>query len=87
MSPTAKRNILALLVKARDLNHAADYLIRCQHNRALPEGDKLWARLAQAPVMGSVRFEMPAGRGRKTHQCSNISESNKSKSAMVQEDS
>ena len=58
-------DILALLVKARDLNHAADYLIRCQHNRALPQGDKLWARLAQAPVMGSVRFEMPAGRGRK----------------------
>ena len=58
-------DILALLVKARDLEYAADYLIRCQHNRALPEGDKLWARLAQAPVLGSVRFELPAGRGRK----------------------
>ncbi|MEO5607997.1 MAG: IS4 family transposase [Polaromonas sp.] len=58
-------DILALLVKARDLEYVADYLIRCQHNRALPEGDKLWARLAQAPVLGSVRFELPAGRGRK----------------------
>ena len=58
-------DILALLVKARDLEYAADYLIRCQHNRALPEGDKLWARLAQAPVLGSVRLELPAGRGRK----------------------
>ena len=58
-------DILALLVKARDLKYAADYLIRCQHNRALPSGDKLWARLAQAPVLGSVRFELPAGRGRK----------------------
>ena len=58
-------DILALLVKARDLKYAADYLIRCQHNHALPEGDKLWARLAQAQVLGSVRFEMPAGCGRK----------------------
>ena len=27
-------DILALLVKARDLQYAADYLVRCQHNRA-----------------------------------------------------
>ncbi len=58
-------DILALLVKARDLEYAADYLVRCQHNRALPSGDKLWERLSQAPVLGSVRFEMPSGRGRK----------------------
>ena len=58
-------DILALLVKARDLKYAADYLIRCKHNRALPSGDKLWARLAEAPVLGSVRFELPSGRGRK----------------------
>ncbi len=37
---------LALLRRARELGHAADYLIRCQHNRALPQGDKLWQRLA-----------------------------------------
>lgn len=58
-------DILALLLKARDLEYAADYLVRCQHNRALPSGDKLWAKLAQAPVLGSVRFELPSGRGRK----------------------
>ncbi len=39
--------------------------MRCQYNRALPSGDKLWARLEQAPVLGSVSFEMPSGRGRK----------------------
>ncbi|MFC7522076.1 hypothetical protein ACFQS6_23035 [Xanthomonas populi] len=38
-------DILALLVKARDLEHAADQVIRCQHDRGLPEGGKLWARL------------------------------------------
>ena len=58
-------DIMALLVRARELNHAADYLVRSQHNRALPEGGKLWEKVGQAPVLGHVRFELPAGRGRK----------------------
>ena len=58
-------DLLALLVKARDLDHAADYLLRCQHNRVLPEGGKLWAAVMQSPALGRLRFELPAGRGRK----------------------
>jgi hypothetical protein len=58
-------DIMALLVRARELNHAADYLVRSQHNRALPEDGKLWEKVGQAPVLGCVRFELPAGRGRK----------------------
>lgn len=54
-----------MLIKARDLGHAADYLIRCQHNRALPDGGKLWARLEQAQALGDITFSLPAGRGRK----------------------
>jgi hypothetical protein len=57
-------DILALLLRARALEHAADYLIRCQHDRALPEGGKLWAKLEHAPILGQVRFELAAGRGR-----------------------
>lgn len=57
-------DIVALLVRAKELSHAADYLIRCQHDRALPQGGKLWERLAQAPVLGQVAFELPGGRGR-----------------------
>ena len=34
-------DILVLLVMARKMDHAADYLVRCQHNRVLPEGGKL----------------------------------------------
>ena len=34
--------LLALLVMGRKMDHAADYLVRCQHNRVLPEGGKLW---------------------------------------------
>jgi len=58
-------DIMALLRRAAELDHAADYLIRCQHNRVLPEGGRLWNRLEQAPVLGRVRFDLPAGRGRK----------------------
>jgi len=58
-------DIMALLRKASELDHAADYLIRCQHNRVLPEGGRLWSHLEQAQVLGRVRFDLPAGRGRK----------------------
>mgnify|MGYP002661840878 FL=1 len=58
-------DILALLVMARKMNHAADYLVRCQHNRVLPEGGKLWDEVMAGAPLGHIRFEMPAGRGRK----------------------
>ena len=41
-------DIMALLRRADELGHAADYLIRCKHDRALSQGDKLWERMAQA---------------------------------------
>jgi hypothetical protein len=37
-----------------------DWLIRAHHDRCLAEGDKLWDRLAQAPVLGEVTFTLPA---------------------------
>lgn len=37
-----------------------DWLIRASHNRCLAEGDKLWDRLAQVPVLGEVMFTLPA---------------------------
>jgi IS4 transposase len=58
-------DILALMAKAQELGHAADYLVRCQHNRALPQGGKLWGEVMQSECIGGVAFEIPAGRGRK----------------------
>lgn len=59
-------DMLALMVKARDLGHPADYLVRCQHNRVLPnKGGKLWAAVMQSEPLGCVSFEMPRGRGRR----------------------
>ena len=61
-------DILALLVKARDMGHAADYLLRCKHNRVLPEGGKLWDAVMSGSSLGRIRFELPAGRGRKARR-------------------
>ncbi len=58
-------DMLALMVRARELEHAADYLVRCQHNRALPQGDKLWERVMKSEPVGAVAWSMPVGRGRK----------------------
>lgn len=58
-------DMLDLLVKARDTGHAVDYLLRCQHNRVLPEGGKLWDTVTQGEPLGRICFEMPGGRGRK----------------------
>ena len=58
-------DITALMVRARDLGCPADWLIRAQHNRCLPDGDKLWdATIAQAPL-GEIRFTLPSRAQRK----------------------
>jgi hypothetical protein len=57
-------DMLALLRRARDLDYVVDYLLRCQHDRALPEGKTLWQQVMQAPVLGRIGFEMPAAAGR-----------------------
>jgi Transposase Tn5 dimerisation domain/Transposase DNA-binding len=57
-------DMLELLLKARDLGHPVDYVLRCQHNRVLPEGSKLWDAVMGSEPLGRIRFEMPAGRGR-----------------------
>lgn len=62
-------DMLALMVRAQELNHAADYLVRCQHNRVLPKEDelrgKLWDEVMQSECLGGVVFALPPGRGRK----------------------
>ncbi len=62
-------DMLELMVRARELGHPADYLVRCQHNRVLPgQGGKLWAAVAQGELLGEVCFEMPRGRGRQARK-------------------
>ena len=57
-------DIRELMVRARDLGTPADWLLRSKHNRALPEGGRLWAKVLASPPLGEIRFTLPAGRGR-----------------------
>jgi len=58
-------DIVALIAQARDLDHPADWLIRAQHDRALPDGGKLWASVTAGEAMGGIRFTMPSRQGQK----------------------
>ncbi len=61
-------DIRELMVRTHDLDTPADWLLRSQHNRALPQGDRLWASvLANSPV-GEIRFTLPGGRGRRARE-------------------
>lgn len=61
-------DLMALLVMAREMDHVVDYLVRCKHNRTLPEGAKLWDQVMSSAPLGRIRFELPAGRGRKARE-------------------
>lgn len=58
-------DMLDLLVKARDLGTPADWLLRSQHNRSLPEGGKLWDAAVTGEPLGEIRFTLPSRPGRK----------------------
>jgi hypothetical protein len=54
-----------LLDRAAELEHAADYLIRAKHDRALEGGEKLRAQVEAAESLGAVEFALPPAPGRK----------------------
>ena len=52
-------DILALMIRARDLDTPVDWLVRSQHNRSLSDGDKLWFSVTEGDPVGEIRFTMP----------------------------
>lgn len=58
-------DILELMVTAHNLGTPADWLLRSQHNRSLPEGGKLWDTVVTGAPWGEVRFTLPSRPGRK----------------------
>ena len=58
-------DILALMVRAERLGAPADWLVRAQHNRVLPEGARLWEALGASAPLGEIRFTAPRGKGRR----------------------
>jgi hypothetical protein len=59
-------DMLELMVRARESGHAADYLLRSQHDRVLPQGEKLWAQVLASEVLGELRFTLPPTKRRKS---------------------
>jgi hypothetical protein len=56
-------DIVELMRHARDLGYPADWLIRSQHNRCLPEGSKLWAQTLKGIPLGEIEFTLAARPG------------------------
>ncbi|MGF6965253.1 hypothetical protein OKW43_002258 [Paraburkholderia sp. WC7.3g] len=56
-------DLMALMERADALGNPADWLVRSSHNRSLPEGDKLWERVARGEAVGEIAFTMAARQG------------------------
>jgi len=51
-------DMIALMERAQQLGTPADWLIRATHDRALPEGAKLWVHTSEGPALGEIEFTM-----------------------------
>ena len=56
-------DILELMQRAHQRGTPADWLIRSQHDRCLPEGGKLWTDVLAGPVLGEIEFAMASRHG------------------------
>lgn len=53
-------DVLELMQRAHALAHPADYLLRAQHNRCLPQGGKLWETTLATVPLGEINFRLAA---------------------------
>jgi hypothetical protein len=56
-------DMVALMQRAQALGTPADWLIRAQHNRCLPEGGKLWAATRGQVPLGEIEFTLSSRQG------------------------
>jgi hypothetical protein len=56
-------DMVGLMQRAQDLGTPADWLIRAQHNRCLPQGGKLWAEVLAEFPLGEVEFTLASRQG------------------------
>ena len=61
-------DILDLMQRAHALGCPADYLLRAQHNRCLPQGGRLWPTVLAASPLGEIEFTLPARTNRPARQ-------------------
>jgi len=57
-------DVRALMDMAAQRTHAADWLVRAQHNRKTASGDKLWFQVENTDALGEVEFTLPTAPGR-----------------------
>lgn len=56
-------DMVGLMQRAQDLGTPADWLIRAQHNRCLPQGGKLWAEVLAELPLGEIEFTLASRQG------------------------
>lgn len=56
-------DLVPLMLRAQELGTPADWLVRAQHNRCLPEGEKLWLHAGAGKPVGEITFAMAARHG------------------------
>lgn len=56
-------DLVPLMLRAQQLGTPADWLIRAQHNRCLPEGERLWLHAGAGAPVGEISFAMAARHG------------------------
>jgi hypothetical protein len=61
-------DIAALMKRADELGHPADWLIRSQHNRKLSEASRLWETVEASAVLGEISFILPGRAGQKARE-------------------
>jgi len=61
-------DIAALMRRAQELGHPADWLIRSQHNRSLRAEAKLWEAVQASEVLGEITFILPGRAGQKARE-------------------
>lgn len=61
-------DMVELMLAAERLGTPADWLIRAQHNRCLPEGEKLWSHTCEGAPLGEITFMMASRQGQKARE-------------------
>ncbi len=61
-------DLAALMHRAAQLEHPADWLVRAKHNRSLEGHEKLWDKVDQQAAVASIRFTKSRKKGEKARQ-------------------
>jgi hypothetical protein len=61
-------DMIALMWRAQELGTPADWLLRSSHNRALPDGARLWASASKGQPLGQIEFTLGARHGLRERQ-------------------